>query len=99
VTYTETAGRIATLLELELPPIALTFVDERSAGLETTDAVVPSAGAFWRQAEQGVFYAPAEAHFNCPIGAMVMGVDLLGGAGEPRHGGGDDVQRRVCRRR
>ncbi len=74
--YTETADRIATLLELELPPVALAFVDEPPAGVESTDAVVPSACAFWRKAERGVFYAPAGAHFNCPIGAMVMGFDL-----------------------
>jgi len=76
VKHTETAHRIATLLELELPPVALAFVDEPPAGVEPTDAVVPAACAFWRKAEQGVFYAPADAHFNCPIGAMVMGFDL-----------------------
>ncbi|MDQ3849601.1 MAG: DUF169 domain-containing protein [Actinomycetota bacterium] len=64
------------MLELELTPVALAFVDEPPKGIEITDAVVPSTCAFWRQAEQGVFYAPAEAHFNCPIGAMVMGFDL-----------------------
>ncbi len=74
--HTETAHRIAALLELELPPVALAFVDEPPAGVESTDAVVPSACAFWRKAEQGVFYAPADLHFNCPIGAMVMGFDL-----------------------
>lgn len=89
MTRTETADRIATLLELELPPIALAFVDEPPDGVEATDAVVPSACAFWRKAEEGVFYAPAEAHFGCPIGAMVMGFELtdevqanLGGAVE-----------------
>lgn len=74
--YTETADRIAELLELEVPPIALAFVDDVPEGVETTDSVVPSACAFWRKAEEGVFYAPAEAHFNCPVGAMVMGFDL-----------------------
>jgi len=37
---------------------------------------VPSSCSFWRRAEQGVFYAPAEAHFKCPVGAMVMGFEL-----------------------
>src|SRR3954470_2070215 len=76
VNHSETADRIAALLELELPPVALAFVDEAPDGVESTDAVVPSACAFWRRAEEGVFYAPAEAHFNCPVGAMVMGFDL-----------------------
>jgi uncharacterized protein (DUF169 family) len=72
----EAARSIANLLELELPPVALAFVTEPPPGVETTSAVVPSSCAFWRHAERGVFYAPAEAHFNCPVGAMVMGLDL-----------------------
>jgi uncharacterized protein (DUF169 family) len=40
------------------------------------DEEVPSACTFWRQAEIGLFYAPAEKHFNCPIGAMTMGFDM-----------------------
>src|SRR5262249_38064824 len=37
---------------------------------------VPSSCSLWRRAEQGVFYAPAQAHFRCPVGAMVMGFEL-----------------------
>ena len=70
------AEAFAKLLELDIEPIALAFVEEPPAGVEETDAVVPSSCAFWRQAESGVFYAPAEKHFNCPIGAHVMGFDL-----------------------
>lgn len=44
--------------------------------METFDQEVPSACAFWRKAETNVFYASAEKHFNCPIGAMTIGFDM-----------------------
>ncbi len=71
---------LSNLLERQLgvtdPPVAIAFVDEPPPGVPRTLSVVPSACAFWRQAEQGTFYAAAEDHFNCPLGAMVMGFPL-----------------------
>lgn len=63
-------------LNMDMPPVALAFVGAPPPGCETTAASVPSACAFWRDAERGVFFAPAERHHNCPVGAMVMGFDL-----------------------
>jgi len=74
--YAELADTLEKRLELRFPPIALAFVRERPPGIPSTEAVVPSSCAFWRQAETEVFFAPASAHFNCPLGAMVMGFDL-----------------------
>lgn len=70
------AERLTTALALDTPPVALTFTDAPPEGVPAPSTVVPSACGFWRLAEQGVFYAPAEAHSNCPIGAMVMGFPL-----------------------
>jgi uncharacterized protein (DUF169 family) len=70
------ADRLTTALALDTPPIALTFTDTPPDGVAGPEQVVPSACAFWRLAERGVFYATAEAHNNCPIGAMVMGFPL-----------------------
>ena len=71
---------LSSLLENQLgltePPVAVAFVDEQPPGVPRTLNVVPSACAFWRQAEQGTFFASAEDHFNCPLGAMVMGFPL-----------------------
>ena len=67
---------ISTKLELDTPPIAITFVESAPAGIASFEQTVPSACTFWRKAEQGVFYASAERHFNCPIGAMTMGFDM-----------------------
>lgn len=63
-------------LGLDTPPIALALADGAPAGVATFEGTVPSACTFWRRAERGVFYATAEQHYRCPIGAMVMGFDL-----------------------
>jgi uncharacterized protein (DUF169 family) len=76
MTNRELATTIIAALDLDPPPVALAFVDQPPAGVDTTRSEVPSSCSFWRRAEQGVFYAPAEAHFNCPVGAMVMGFEL-----------------------
>ncbi len=70
------AQRLTAALTLDLPPVALTFTDTPPEGVAGPAHEVTSACAFWRMAEQGVFYAPADAHDNCPIGAMVMGFPL-----------------------
>jgi uncharacterized protein (DUF169 family) len=70
------AQRIGIALALDTPPVALTFTDTAPAGVAGPAHPVASTCAFWRLAEQGVFYATAEDHFNCLIGAMVMGFAL-----------------------
>ncbi len=74
--YAELADALEKRLELHIPPIALAFVQGEPPGIARTEAVVPSSCAFWRKAESEVFYAPAEAHYRCPLGAMVMGFPL-----------------------
>ena len=70
------AAKLSELLALDHVPVGLTFVDEQPSGVPVTTAVVPSSCNFWRVAEQGVFYAAADQHFNCLVGAMVMGFEL-----------------------
>jgi uncharacterized protein (DUF169 family) len=70
------AQRLSTLMSLQHPPIALTFVDEAPSDIAQTTEPVPSACTFWRRAEQRTFYAAADQHFNCPVGSMVMGFEL-----------------------
>jgi uncharacterized protein (DUF169 family) len=74
--HATTAERLTTLLALQHRPIALAFVDEPPDGVPQATKAVPSSCAFWRQAEQGTFYATAAQHFNCPVGSMVMGFEL-----------------------
>lgn len=61
---------------LTLEPVALRRVEAAPSGIGVMTEQLPSACAFWRKAEKEVFYAGAEVHLGCPIGAMVMGFDL-----------------------
>ncbi len=72
----DTASLLETQIPLNRPAIGLAFVDDPPDGVSRTDTVVPSSCAFWREAETEVFYAAAEDHHNCPLGAMVMGLPL-----------------------
>ncbi|WP_194904245.1 DUF169 domain-containing protein [Catenulispora rubra] len=74
--HATTAQKLTDLLALSHPPVALAFVETPPEGLAEAGAPVPSACTFWRQAEHGTFYAAAAAHYNCPVGSMVMGFEL-----------------------
>ncbi len=68
--------RFIELLQLKQPPVGLAFVDSVPESIAHTNRRVPSACTFWRLAEQGVFYAGAEDHQECPIGMMTMGFPM-----------------------
>lgn len=74
--YEDVAAAISSRLQLASPAVALSFVEAAPTGMPIFDQDVPSACTFWRKAETGVFYASAEKHFNCPIGAMTMGFEM-----------------------
>jgi uncharacterized protein (DUF169 family) len=74
--HVTTAQLLSDLLSLKHPPVALTFADQQPEGVPQASKPVPSACTFWRQAEQGTFYASAAQHFSCPVGSMVMGFEL-----------------------
>ena len=67
---------LQSTLNLDSPPIALAFVQEVPTNLPLVSQPVPSACSLWLRAEREVFFAPAEAHFNCPIGSMTMGFEM-----------------------
>jgi uncharacterized protein (DUF169 family) len=68
--------RIQSALGLDVDPVGIAFVTTPPAGVRAFDGMVPSTCAMWREAEKGVFYAPAESHFNCAVGSLVMGFEL-----------------------
>lgn len=77
----EIADVLTCELSLASPPVALCATDTPPDGVETAGPA-PSACTFWRRAEVSVMYAPAETHFGCAVGAMVMGFDLPPEVGE-----------------
>jgi uncharacterized protein (DUF169 family) len=72
----EAAALLKSKLALDTEPIALACEDSPPAGVTVYAGAKPSACSFWREAEHDLFFAPAESHFNCPVGAMVLGFDL-----------------------
>lgn len=74
--YAKTAQDLSSQLGLDIPPIAIAFVETVPLGIRTFDQAVPAACAFWRKAETQVFYASAEQHYNCPIGVLTMGFPM-----------------------
>lgn len=71
--YQDLAQRFVELLQLKQAPIGLAFLNTIPPGVAQTSRRVPSACTFWRLAEQGVFYASAEDHQECPLGMLIMG--------------------------
>ncbi len=71
--YHDVTQRFVELLHLKQSPVGLAFVETPPESIAHVAHRVPSACTFWRLAEQGVFYATAEDHQECPIGMFTMG--------------------------
>ncbi|GCE12340.1 DUF169 domain-containing protein [Tengunoibacter tsumagoiensis] len=74
--HTNPAARFVSSLQLQHRPVGLAFVDQVPEQVKHVASRVPSACTFWRLAEQGVFYATAEDHQECPIGMLTMGFKM-----------------------
>ena len=74
--YDEIAEALKQGLGLSHTPVALGFLDEPPPGIPHFAGIVPSACTFWRHAEESLFYATAQDHYQCPIGTMTMGFEL-----------------------
>ncbi|MBE3558592.1 MAG: DUF169 domain-containing protein [Ktedonobacteraceae bacterium] len=74
--YQDLTRRFIDLLKLQHVPVGLAFVEQVPADIQQVARRVPSACTFWRLAEQGIFYASAEDHQQCPIGMMTMGFTM-----------------------
>ena len=72
----ELSQQMTDALQLDSPPVSLAFVDEAPSDVPQSAWTAPSACAFWKRAEQGLFFAPAAAHENCPVGMLAMGFPM-----------------------
>jgi len=61
-------------LNLEIPPVAVAFLDAPPSTIERVDERVPAGCAFWRLAREQVFYTEPDDHTGCPIGVLTMGL-------------------------
>ena len=80
------SGSLRDALHLEIPPVAVAFLEAAPEGIDRIDAAVPAGCAFWRLARERVFYTEAADHTGCAIGVLTMGLeagpDLQREAGE-----------------
>jgi uncharacterized protein (DUF169 family) len=74
--FAEISRVLTNNLKLGSAPIGVTPLQEAPAGVKSFAGQVPSACSLWRVAESGMFYAPAEAHHNCPVGAYTQGLPI-----------------------
>ncbi|MBI2887845.1 MAG: DUF169 domain-containing protein [Chloroflexi bacterium] len=65
-------------LQLELPPVALTFVEQPPPDVLVMGKEAPSFCTLWRWGENATFFASAEQHLGCLVGGMVSGYALKG---------------------
>jgi uncharacterized protein (DUF169 family) len=72
----ELARQLVEALRLENPPVALQFVKEVPKTIPQFAGTVPAGCAFWREAEQGIFYTQASDHADCPVGVHTMGLPM-----------------------
>lgn len=84
--FEQLTQRFVDALQVAQPPVGLTFVEQLPEGIAHMEKRVPSACTFWRLAEQGVFYAGADDHQECPIGMMTMGFTMPASAQERAQG-------------
>lgn len=68
---------LAALLDLNSPPIAISFVDTPPIGVARLSPGEAAGCGYWRRAAVGqVFYTVADDHKGCPIGAHTHNVTL-----------------------
>lgn len=83
--YRAMSSRLAELLALAAPPIAITFTREEAAGVPRYEGTmakpaadgrtgkVPAGCVFWMKAVDRTFKTCAEDHANCSVGSLTHG--------------------------
>lgn len=82
MTFRLLAETLVRDLHLSRAPIGIAFLKSPPDGVARYGEAAPSACAFWKAAESRLFYATAEDHYNCPIGAITQGFPLPQPVGE-----------------
>jgi uncharacterized protein (DUF169 family) len=80
--YRALAEQITRDLELDTPPIQVSYLDRPPEGVREHAGQVPSVCTFFAKGKDGAFYAGLPAHENCEIGAYVLGIQPEGEVGQ-----------------
>jgi uncharacterized protein (DUF169 family) len=66
--YAKLAGTLATSLDLQQPPVAISFTGNLPAGMKAHPGRVPAGCKFWQDAATSAFATTAVDHNLCAIG-------------------------------
>ncbi len=80
--YQAVAAQLEQDLELDTPPVHISYLETPPAGVPEHPGGAPSACTFWAEGRTESFYAPLAKHDACEIGAYVMGMPPEGKVGE-----------------
>lgn len=75
------AEQLTRQLELELPPVQVTYLDQPPKGVPEHPGGVPSVCTFFAFGTRSPFYAGLPKHEDCEIGAFVLGIPPEGAVG------------------
>ncbi len=75
------ADELSRYLELDTPPVQISYLDASPAGVPAHPGGVPSVCTFFAYGTQSAFVAPTAQHEDCEIGAFVLGIPPKGEPG------------------
>src|SRR5579859_2871887 len=75
------AAQLTKALNLDLPPVQVSYLDSPPAGVPEHPGGVPSVCTFFALGTEQTFYAGLSQHEDCEIGAFVLGIPPEGDVG------------------
>jgi len=75
------ADQLTRQLELEMPPVQVSYLDTPPTGVVEHPGGVPSVCTFFAFGAERPFYAALPQHEDCEVGAFVLGVPPAGEVG------------------
>jgi uncharacterized protein (DUF169 family) len=75
------ADQITKQLELDMPPVQVSYLEEPPTGVKEHPGGVPSVCTFFALGAESPFYAALPKHEDCEVGAFVLGVPPAGDLG------------------
>ena len=66
--YSQLSAILAASLDLQQPPVAISFTDSVPAGVEAHTGRVPAGCRFWEDGASSVFATSASDHSLCAVG-------------------------------
>lgn len=83
--YAQLAAILATSLNLQQPPVAISFTDSIPSGLGGHDGRVAAGCRFWQDAASAAFVTTAADHSMCSIGVYTHNLPASPAAGVDLH--------------